>query len=105
MNAGAQVRMLDDRRLHLHHGPIDLIIEAFGRDWQRALKAAEVRFDSILNELVAELPLLRTPLGDVRPKGAVAQRMAAAVKPFSDMFVTPMAAVAGSVADEVLAAM
>ena len=37
--------------------------------------------------------------------GPTARRMAAAVLPFADIFITPMAAVAGSVADEVLAAM
>ncbi|RAI41696.1 hypothetical protein CH341_21095 [Rhodoplanes roseus] len=38
--------------------------------------------------------------------GPVARRMAAAVAPYSEtMFITPMAAVAGSVADDVLAAM
>ena len=31
MRSGARARMLEDgRRLHLQHGPIDLIIEAFG---------------------------------------------------------------------------
>ena len=31
MSGGAQAAMLPDgRRLHLQHGPIDLIIEAFG---------------------------------------------------------------------------
>ncbi|RAI31474.1 hypothetical protein CH338_25755 [Rhodoplanes elegans] len=38
--------------------------------------------------------------------GSVAKRMAAAVWPYADkIFITPMAAVAGSVADEILAAM
>lgn len=105
MNAGAQVQMLDECRLHLQHGPIDLIIEAFGRDRQHALRAADARFATVLDELVAELPILRAPLTEVRPTGAVAKRMEAAVAPFADRFVTPMAAVAGAVADAVLAAM
>ncbi len=32
MNPRAQIRLLPDgRRLHLHDGPIDLIVEAFGQ--------------------------------------------------------------------------
>jgi hypothetical protein len=58
----------------------------------------------VLDELAAELPLLRRPL-EAWPEGAVARRMAQAVAPFGDVFVTPMAAVAGAVADEVAGAM
>ncbi len=101
---GPLARMLDARRLHLQHGPIDLIVEAFGPDWHRALTQAEARFPTVLTGLVAELDLLRAPLRLVRPTGPVAVRMTAAVAPFRQ-FVTPMAAVAGAVADEVLAAM
>ncbi|HEY7659236.1 MAG TPA: UPF0280 family protein [Actinomycetota bacterium] len=95
----------DGSRLHLQHGPIDLIVEAFGRPTQvrDAYARAWDRFRTILDELVAELPLLRRPLGEP-PSGAVARRMAVAVRPFADVFITPMAAVAGAVADEVLAA-
>ncbi len=96
--------MLDGRRLHLRHGPIDLIIRVWGRDWQAALAAAEVRFQTVLVELVDELDLLRAPLGPQWPQGVIAGRMARAVAPF-EVFVTPMAAVAGAVADEVLAAL
>ncbi|MGD0723465.1 MAG: UPF0280 family protein [Roseiarcus sp.] len=101
---------LDDGRLHLQDGPIDLIIGAFGPEDRiaRAEAAAWARFATVLDELCAELPLLRTPAapGAPRPAGLVARRMAAAVAPFADaVFVTPMAAVAGAVADEVLAAM
>ena len=70
-----------------------------------ALKAAGRRFATILEELVEELDLLRAPLAARRPKGAVARRMAEAVAPLEDHFITPMAAVAGAVADEILAAM
>ena len=101
---GAVARLLPDgERLHLQHGPIDLIIGADGaRDM--AFAAARVRFETILGELVAELPLLRRAVGDV-PAGVVARRMVAAVRPHAAVFVTPMAAVAGAVAEEVLAAM
>jgi len=100
---------LPDGRLHCQHGPIDLLIEAWGEalEVERAYAQAEARFASILAELVAELPALRTPVGVEAPElsGAVAQRMAAAVWPHRAVFVTPMAAVAGAVADEVLAAL
>lgn len=103
-------------RLHLQHGPIDLVIgvdgaislehEAYYRHHAYAL--ANRRFKTILEELVAELPLLKsaaTPDGPL-PEGSTARRMVAAVRPFAmDHFITPMAAVAGAVADEILAAM
>jgi ApbE superfamily uncharacterized protein (UPF0280 family) len=63
MQPRAVVRFLpDNRRLHLQDGPIDLIIEANGQpDAVRvAYEAAERRFVTILDELCAELPLLRT---------------------------------------------
>ncbi|MFT4715107.1 MAG: ApbE superfamily uncharacterized protein (UPF0280 family) [Paracoccaceae bacterium] len=101
---GPQSHMLDPQRLHLHHGPIDLIVQAWGRDWQAALEQAEVRFQTVLDELVKELAQLRLPLAGNQFSGNVANRMADAVAPF-DQFVTPMAAVAGSVADEVCQAM
>ena len=95
------------KRLHLQHGPIDLIIGADG-DRDRAFYAARNRFQTILNELVAELPVLRSKMepGRPAPKGNVARRMDQAVRPYAHQaFVTPMASVAGSVADEVLQAM
>jgi hypothetical protein len=99
-----------DRRLHLQEGPIDLVIEAFADDpaqVERACEAAARRFTGILQALVDELPLLRTPLAEVRPplQGPVARRMLEACWPHRAVFITPMAAVAGAVADEVLAAM
>lgn len=99
-----------DPRFHLHQGPIDLVIEAFADDAMQvdaAYAAAKARFADILTVLVSELPLLRTPLASKPPPltGPVARRMLAACWPHRDVFITPMAAVAGSVADEVLAAM
>lgn len=94
-------------RLHLQHGPIDLLIKADG-DRECAFAAATARFATVLEELVAELPLLRSPLlaDSKKPRGEVALRMDAACRIFTDRgFITRMAAVAGSVADEVLAAM
>jgi len=185
---GPQAHWLEDgRRLHLNHGPIDLIVEAFGEEDERcaAYAQAVARFETILTELVAELPRLRMPARssvsapDASPQGggksnvkifsasamqyphprllpsrgrgmpasparspstesdrdnvaaespsplrggvrgggndlaassnlvgSTARRMEAAVAPMAeDAFITPMAAVAGAVADEVLAAM
>ena len=96
---GAVARLLPDGRLHLQHGPIDLIIRAKGAH-EVAFAAARARFETLLEELVAELPLLRRAVGDV-PTGVVARRMVSAVRPYGAQFVTPMAAVA----EEVLAAM
>jgi len=101
---GPAARLLMGNRLHLQHGPIDLIIGAEGQR-DRAFAAATQRFQTILTDLVAELPLLRRPVGEAA-QGEVARRMVAACAPHgARVFVTPMAAVAGSVADEVLAAM
>ncbi|HZS95333.1 MAG TPA: UPF0280 family protein [Terriglobales bacterium] len=111
MKNRAQIRFLPDgRRLHLHDGPIDIVLEAFGPPTgiEAAYRAAADRFVTVLDELCAELPNLRTQAGPHAPHltGAVAKRMAAAVTPYADRwFITPMAAVAGAVAEEVLAAM
>jgi ApbE superfamily uncharacterized protein (UPF0280 family) len=97
----------DGRRLHLHDGPIDLVIEATGEGQavRTAYHAAQTRFATILDELCDELSLLRQATAQ-EPKGITARRMWRATLPFSqDRFITPMAAVAGSVAEEVLAAM
>ena len=105
--SGPQARLLA-RRLHLQHGPIDLIVEAFGAggEVRTAYRQAQARFATVLEELVEELELLRRAVGPrrLRPCGSVAARMEAAVWPHRRVFVTPMAAVAGAVADEVLAA-
>lgn len=96
----------DGKRLHLHHGPIDLIVDADGPARAAALHAAEKRFATVLDELVVELPALRSPTkADSAFDGAIARRMQAATLPFLPAFVTPMAAVAGSVADTILAEM
>jgi ApbE superfamily uncharacterized protein (UPF0280 family) len=107
---GPQAHLLPDgRRLHLNHGPIDLIVEAFGEEQERhaAYRQAVARFETILPELVEELVELRKPASE-KPRsfaGPTAHRMEAAVAPLSRDSITPMAAVAGSVADEMLAAL
>lgn len=102
---GPQITRLADGRLHLHHGPIDLICEAWGAadSVSRAYGGAIRRFDGLLGELVAELPALRQP--DAPVTGQIARKMAAAVAPYRPAFITPMAAVAGAVAETVLAEM
>ncbi len=105
----ATAALLPDGRLHLQHGPIDLIIEAFGtpEEVERAYGQATERFGDILPTLVGELPVLRRRLGDAYPllQGPVARRMADATWPHRAIYITPMAAVAGAVADEMLQAL
>jgi len=97
------------KRLHLHHGPIDLIVEAFGApvEVQKTYRQAGEAFQTVLSVLVEELPDLRRSDGQAytRIKGPVAQKMVRAVAPHASVFVTPMAAVAGAVADYILSAM
>lgn len=111
MNSRAQVRLLPDgRRLHMNDGPIDLIVEAFGsrEEVTSAYNAASKRFDTILDELCEELPSLRSAADTIRTpfRGNVARRMLRATLPYAHhTFITPMAAVAGAVAEEILQAM
>ena len=103
--SGALAYRLADGRLHLQHGPIDLICEAWGAQGlvDAAYQRAWTRFDGLLNELVAELPALRSE--NKALFGPIAQIMGLAVAPFRPQFITPMAAVAGAVAEAVLAAL
>lgn len=102
---GPAAALLPDGRLHLQHGPIDLVItaEGAGEAGRTACRAAAARFRTVLAELVEELAILRRPVGPA-VHGRVAARMVRATRPHT-AFITPMAAVAGAVADEVLAAM
>ena len=98
------------KRLHLQDGPIDLIVEAKGEEKavRAAYEAAMRRFTGMLDALCDELPELRRAAHPdfTSLQGIVAQRMHAAVAPFAaTTFITPMAAVAGAIAEEVLGAM
>ncbi|MDC3234953.1 UPF0280 family protein [Candidatus Puniceispirillum sp.] len=114
MPSGAVANWLD-QRLHLQHGPIDLIIRADGaKDVViDAFARAADAFDGLLATLVEELPILRAPANASPPphlEGLVAKRMGEAIRPHlhrydSGDFITPMLAVAGSVADYILYAM
>jgi len=104
VNTAATRSALAGGREHWQHGPIDLVIAVHGdaAAVARAYERAWTRFQGVLDELVAELPLLRTPMDQAREaRGVVARRMVEATRPFAAEFITPMAAVAGSVAQEI----
>ena len=106
--SGAVCAQLDRDRVHFQHGPIDLVIEACGQPAavRLAYEMAWQHFQGLLEGLVAELALLRSPVQQAQAvNGPVAQRMVKACWPYRDVFITPMAAVAGAVADEVLGAL
>ncbi len=99
--------------LHLNHGPIDLLIHADGdpAEVRAAYDNASRRFETVLTDLVQELPLLRQELstgeGDppARPSGNIARQMFSACRPYRSARLSPMAAVAGAVADTMLSAL
>lgn len=101
-------RLPDGRRLHMQHGPMDLIVQVDGprEVVERAETSAIARFETILAELVPQLDVLRSPVDAAAPAavhGTVAERMIGAATLFADVWVTPMVAVAGSVAEEICA--
>ncbi len=109
MSAAAQRAQLPGGRWHFQHGPIDIVIDAEGdaSALRCAHAAAWARFETVLSELVAELPLLRRPLHhEACPlAGEVARQMWAACAPLvaeADGYITPMAAVAGAVAQALI---
>lgn len=105
-------------RLHLQHGPIDVILQASGSpdQIQKAYRQACLAFQSVLDTLASQLTLLRSPLlvasdshiqrGDALTQpdctGEVAQSMMLSAGRITDKFITPMVAVAGAVADYLL---
>ncbi|UUX95193.1 UPF0280 family protein [Aquabacterium sp. J223] len=100
--------LLPDGRWHFHHGPMDIVLGADGEAAAVAAahEAAWQRFRPLLDELVAELPALKAPVSaDPCPlQGPVAAAMWRACRPHRSVFITPMAAVAGAVADALIAA-
>ncbi|MDP1741406.1 UPF0280 family protein [Polaromonas sp.] len=97
---------LADGRWHFQHGPMDIVLGASGSPAvvARAHEDAWTRFSVILDELVQELALLRRPVQGPCPlRGPIARRMWQACQPYQSAFITPMAAVAGSVAQELIA--
>ena len=102
---------LSEGRWHFQHGPIDIVLQAVGdsKACQHAVASAWLRFQTVLPELVSELPLLRQPVSQLHAtslQGGVAQRMWKVTHDMAwaaaDGFVTPMAAVAGSVAQALM---
>lgn len=107
----AQRNLLTDGRWHFSHGPIDVLVSAEGdaAAVAAAHRDAWTRFEGLLDELVGELASLRRPVTADGPAGGalsgpVARRMWDACAPFAaTRFITPMAAVAGAVAQELVA--
>jgi len=111
MGMQATRNAMTEGRWHFQHGPIDIVLQAVGepKACQQAVESAWQRFQTVLPELVSELALLRQPVYSLRAgslQGVVAQRMQTATQHAAwaapDGFVTPMAAVAGSVAQELI---
>jgi ApbE superfamily uncharacterized protein (UPF0280 family) len=103
----AVAALLPDGRLHLQNGPIDCLCRAWGdpKEINTSYAQAARYFVTVLDDLCAELSLLRQPMPAAEPTGHIARAMHAACAPFTQSFITPMAAVAGAVADAVLVAM
>lgn len=91
-------------RLFLRHGPTDIVAICDRQNRDTAFQNAIKVMDGVIDLLVQELSLLRCFDGPC-PEGPVATCMWDAAQPWTDVPVTPMAAVAGAVADHVLAAM
>ena len=112
MGERAQIRLLPDgRRLHLHDGPIDLIVEAFGEapEINAAYRRGQQSFRDRAGRTLWRASTSAAAPADEHgapPVGVVAARMFAAVVPYCQRtFITPMAAVAGAVAEEILGSM
>ena len=60
-------RILSGDRLHLQHGPSDLIIWAEGTR-EVAYRAAAKRFSTIIDEIVSELPILQQSMSPLTPE-------------------------------------
>jgi ApbE superfamily uncharacterized protein (UPF0280 family) len=102
-------RLEDGRTLRLRQGPIGLFIGAFGAcdEIAKAYAQAEAGFEGLLAGILGDFARLRRPLGqrpgdETPPVSPVARRMVAACRPYHGVYVTPMAAVAGALADHVL---
>ena len=105
-----QRAMLSGDRLHLQHGPINLVIKANGNSSsvKKAYGLASQRMEGILQGLVDNLSLLRTPLNpriELNIADVTSNHMVSTARQFEDNFITPMASVAGAVADEILNSM
>ncbi len=92
-----------DNRLFLQHGPTNIVIEALGIDKNLAYLNAKNYFETLLEELVLDLTLLKKEVVLNRKfNNKISQSMQDATERFIPSFITPMAAVAGSIADNIL---
>ena len=105
-----QRAMLSGNRLHLQHGPINLVIKANGNSSsiKKAYGLASQRMEGMLQGLVDNLSTLREPLNprvELNIDDVTSDHMISTARQFEDHFITPMAAVAGAVADKILSSM
>jgi hypothetical protein len=100
------INRMSDERLQLRHGPIRIVLRAWGEadSVRKAHRLVTRHFPKILPELADEITTLRQPARakPAKLQSVTGQRMADAASRFSSIFVTPMAGVAGAVAEEVL---
>ena len=108
---------LGERRWRFVHGPIDVVLQADGEPdaCAAAFDDCWAAFGAILPALVRDLPLLRRPLPvapvaaaiepEAQASSATGRAMIAACAPLAirfGVYLTPMAAVAGAVADTLI---
>ena len=92
-----------DNRLFLQHGPINIVLEALGIDRSLAYTYAKKYFETLLDELVLDQQLLKKKVVLNRKfNNKISQSMQNATEKFAPTFITPMASVAGSIADNIL---
>ena len=101
------LRSLAPGKLLVDYGPISMVIEAYrnGEPFDEAIQAGGQTAVLKLQELTRVLEIAKTPvplLGYQKDYPTVLNRMIDAVKSTGEPDVTPMAAVAGTIADEVL---
>lgn len=109
--SATRLRLSEDR-WHFQHGPMDIVLGAVpqGPDGAQAVAQAHEQawacFVPLLAELMREWPVLRLPVQADQAcplQGEVARRMWQACLPWAaHQFITPMAAVAGSVAQALI---
>jgi len=101
---GASQGWVPGDRLFLQHGPINLVVKAWGEGQSVDEAYAQLIdvFPDWLGGLVDELPRLRMtePCSVGPPEGEIARRMVSAVAACKAVGISPMAAVAGAVADQ-----
>tara|TARA_Y100000992_G_C21204105_1_gene462022 strand:+ start:156 stop:1010 length:855 start_codon:yes stop_codon:yes gene_type:complete len=93
----------EDNRLFLRHGPINIVLEAIGIDKDLAYQNVKGYFETLLEQLVLDMELLKEEVVFNRKfNNKISQSMQDATERYSPTFITPMAAVAGSIADNIL---